>query len=130
MHSLYTMPRAILQCETVGVPAHGVASAARHAEDAFMEHANTETHMDNRTEYWIWFLVMGAVIGWLAGIIMRGRGFGLFGDIVVGVVGAALGGWIANTMGLYASSAFGAFLVALGGAVLLVALTRFVKRLA
>ncbi len=95
-----------------------------------MEHANTETHMDNRTEYWIWFLVMGAVIGWLAGIITRGHGFGIFGDIVVGVVGASLGGWVANAMGLYASSSLGAFLVALAGAVLLVALTRFVKRIA
>jgi uncharacterized membrane protein YeaQ/YmgE (transglycosylase-associated protein family) len=86
--------------------------------------------MESRAEYWIWFLVMGAIVGWLAGIIMRGRGFGLFGDIVVGVVGAALGGWVANTMGLYATSSLGAFLVALGGALLLVALTRFVKRLA
>ncbi len=86
--------------------------------------------MSSNAQYWIWFLVMGAIIGWLAGIIMRGRGFGIFGDIVVGVVGAALGGWVANAMGLYASSSLGVFLVALGGAVLLVALTRFVKRIA
>ncbi len=85
--------------------------------------------MEHRAEYWVWFLLMGAIVGWLAGLIIRGRGFGIFGDIVVGVVGAALGGWVANTMGLYASSSLGAFLVALGGAVLLVALTRFVKRL-
>ncbi len=86
--------------------------------------------MQHSAEYWVWFLVMGGIVGWLAGIIARGRGFGIFGDIVVGVVGAALGGWVANTMGLYASSAFGAFLVALAGAVLLVALTRLVKRIA
>ncbi len=86
--------------------------------------------MQHNAEYWMWFLLMGAIVGWLAGVITRGRGFGIFGDIVVGIVGAALGGWVANAMGLYASSSFGAFLVALTGAVLLVALTRFVKRLA
>ena len=86
--------------------------------------------MQHSAGYWVWFLVMGAIIGWLAGIIIRGRGFGIFGDIVVGVVGAGLGGWVANAMGLYASSSLGVFLVALGGAVLLVALTRFVKRIA
>ena len=86
--------------------------------------------MQHSAGYWVWFLVMGAIVGWLAGIIIRGRGFGIFGDIVVGVVGAGLGGWVANAMGLYASSSLGAFLVALGGAVLLVALTRFVKRIA
>ena len=86
--------------------------------------------MHHNAEYWMWFLLVGAIVGWLAGVITRGRGFGIFGDIVVGIVGAALGGWVANAMGLYASSSFGAFLVALTGAVLLVALTRFVKRLA
>ena len=86
--------------------------------------------MQHNAEYWVWFLVMGAIIGWLAGLITRGRGFGIFGDIVVGIVGAGLGGWMANTIGLYTSSTIGAFLVALTGAVLLVGLTRFVKRAA
>ncbi len=87
--------------------------------------------MENNTVgYWVWFLLIGAVIGWLAGLIVRGRGFGLLGDIVVGIVGAMLGGWIARAMGLYTSSSVGAFLVALAGAVVLVGLTRLVKRMA
>ena len=49
----------------------------------------------NNLGYWIWFLFIGGVIGWLAGLIIRGRGFGILGDIVVGIVGAMLGGWIA-----------------------------------
>jgi uncharacterized membrane protein YeaQ/YmgE (transglycosylase-associated protein family) len=83
---------------------------------------------NNSVGYWVWFLLIGAVIGWLAGLIVRGRGFGLIGDIVVGIVGAMLGGWIARGMGLYTSSSIGAFLVALAGAVVLVVLTRFVVR--
>jgi uncharacterized membrane protein YeaQ/YmgE (transglycosylase-associated protein family) len=86
--------------------------------------------MEHNAQYWVWFLLMGAIVGWLAGYIMKGRGFGIFGNIVVGVVGAALGGWVANGIGLYTSSSIGAFLVALTGAVLLVGLTGFIKRLA
>ncbi len=86
--------------------------------------------MENNTVgYWVWFLFIGGVIGWLAGLIVRGRGFGIIGDIVVGVVGAVLGGWIAGVLGLYTSSSAGTFLVSLAGAVILVGLTRFIKRL-
>ena len=83
---------------------------------------------NNSVGYWVWFLLIGAVIGWLAGLIVRGRGFGLIGDIVVGIVGAMLGGWIARAMGFYTSSSAGAFFVALAGAVVLVGLTRLVVR--
>ena len=82
----------------------------------------------NTLGYWIWFLFIGGVIGWLAGLITRGRGFGVIGDIVVGIVGAILGGWMAGLLGLYSSSSLGAFLMALVGAVVLIGLTRFVKR--
>jgi uncharacterized membrane protein YeaQ/YmgE (transglycosylase-associated protein family) len=85
--------------------------------------------MENNTiGYWVWFLFIGGVIGWLAGIITTGRGFGIIGDILVGIVGAMLGGWMARTMGLSTSSSFGAFLMALVGAVVLVGLTRFIVR--
>ena len=39
------------------------------------------------------FLAIGAVAGWLAGLIMKGGGFGLLGNIVVGIIGAVLGGF-------------------------------------
>ena len=85
--------------------------------------------MENNTiGYWVWFLLIGGVIGWLAGLIIRGRGFGIIGDIVVGIVGAMLGGWMARVLGLYTGSSMGAFLLALVGAVVLVGLTRFVVR--
>ena len=82
----------------------------------------------NTIGYWVWFLFMGGVIGWLAGLIVRGRGFGIIGDIVIGIVGAMFGGWLAGVFGLYAGSPIGAFLMALAGAVVLVGLTRFVER--
>ncbi|PIQ84340.1 MAG: GlsB/YeaQ/YmgE family stress response membrane protein [Candidatus Omnitrophica bacterium CG11_big_fil_rev_8_21_14_0_20_63_9] len=84
--------------------------------------------MEHTAGYWVWFLLIGLVVGWLAGLIMKGRGFGVFGDIAVGVVGALLGGWLAGMIGLYTSSSIGAFLVALAGAVVLVGLIGLVKR--
>jgi len=83
---------------------------------------------NNTVGYWVLYLFTGGVIGWLAGLIIQGRGFGIIPDIVIGIVGAMLGGWIAGVMGLYTSSSAGAFLVALAGAVVLVGLTRFVVR--
>jgi uncharacterized membrane protein YeaQ/YmgE (transglycosylase-associated protein family) len=83
---------------------------------------------DNNLGYWIWFLFIGGVIGWLAGLIIRGRGFGIIGDIVVGVVGAMLGGWMARVLGLYPGNSLGTFLVALVGALVLVGLTRLIVR--
>jgi uncharacterized membrane protein YeaQ/YmgE (transglycosylase-associated protein family) len=83
---------------------------------------------NNSIGYWVWFLFIGGVIGWLAGLIIRGRGFGIIGDIVVGIVGAILGGWIAGAIGLTTGSSAGAFLLALAGALVLVGVTRFIVR--
>jgi uncharacterized membrane protein YeaQ/YmgE (transglycosylase-associated protein family) len=85
--------------------------------------------MDHNTlGYWVWFLFIGGMIGWVAGLIIRGRGFGILGDIVIGIVGAMLGGWMANVLGLSIGSSLGLFLMAVIGAVVLVGLTRFVVR--
>jgi len=82
----------------------------------------------NSLGYWMWFLFIGGVIGWIAGIITRGRGFGIIGDIVIGIVGAMLGGWMADVLGLSIGSTFGEFMMAILGAVILVGVTRFIVR--
>ena len=76
----------------------------------------------------VWFLVVGGLIGWVAGLIIRGRGFGIPMDIVIGIVGASLGGWLAGVLGIYPGTSFGILLVAVVGAVILVGLTRLVVR--
>ena len=40
------------------------------------------------------FIVLGLVAGWLAGMLMRGGGYGIIGDIILGILGALIGGWI------------------------------------
>ena len=45
------------------------------------------------------WIVVGGLAGWLAGNLVKGRGFGCLGNIIVGVVGALIGGWIAQMLG-------------------------------
>lgn len=76
----------------------------------------------------VWFLLIGLAAGWLAGMIMKGGGFGLVGDLVVGVIGALLGGWLFRALGIAAYGMLGALITATVGAVVLIALLRMVRR--
>jgi uncharacterized membrane protein YeaQ/YmgE (transglycosylase-associated protein family) len=76
----------------------------------------------------IW-LVIGAIAGWLAGQIVKGGGFGLVGDIVVGIVGSVIAGWLLPRVGLYIGGGFIADVInAAIGAVVLLLVVRLVKR--
>jgi len=74
------------------------------------------------------FLLVGVAAGWLAGRIMKGGGFGLFGDMIVGVIGAFLGGWLFGLLGISAGGLLGLLVTAFVGAVVLLFLLRLVKR--
>lgn len=72
----------------------------------------------------IWFIVIGAIAGWLAGQFMKGNGFGLFGDIIVGVIGAFIGGYLFRAVGVELGGLIGSLVVAFVGAVLLLFVVR------
>ncbi len=74
------------------------------------------------------FLVIGLVAGWLAGQIMKGRGFGLVGNLVVGVIGAIVGGYIFDLAGIQAGGMIGALAAALVGALILLWVVGLVKK--
>jgi len=74
----------------------------------------------------LWFLFIGLIAGWLAGQIMRGSGFGILGDIIIGVVGAFLGGFVFNLLGLNAHGTIGSIIMATVGAIVLLWLLRVV----
>jgi len=76
----------------------------------------------------VWFLLIGIGAGWLAGKLTRGSGFGLAGDLVVGVIGAFIGGAIFRTFGLAAFGLIGSLVMATVGAVVLVVLVRALKK--
>jgi uncharacterized membrane protein YeaQ/YmgE (transglycosylase-associated protein family) len=76
----------------------------------------------------IWLLI-GAIAGWLAGLIMKGGGFGILGNIVVGIVGAAIAGAILPRIGLYiGGGALGDILNAVIGACILLFVIGLIKR--
>jgi uncharacterized membrane protein YeaQ/YmgE (transglycosylase-associated protein family) len=75
------------------------------------------------------FLVIGLVAGWLAGLIVKGRGFGLVGNLVVGVLGSVAGGLIFQAVGVSEGAGLGgAILVAVIGALVLLFLISLIKR--
>jgi uncharacterized membrane protein YeaQ/YmgE (transglycosylase-associated protein family) len=76
----------------------------------------------------LWFLLIGLIAGWLTGIIMKSGGYGLFGDLVLGVVGAFVGSWLFGLMGIGAGGFIGSVICATVGAILLVFLLRLIKR--
>ncbi|HET7249098.1 MAG TPA: GlsB/YeaQ/YmgE family stress response membrane protein [Gaiellales bacterium] len=76
----------------------------------------------------IYFLLIGLVAGWLAGKVMKGSGYGLIGDLVIGVVGAFLGGWIFGLLHIAAGGLLGLLVTAFVGAVVLVWLLRMIKK--
>ena len=75
------------------------------------------------------WIVVGLIAGWLAGQVMKGGGYGVLVDIVLGILGGILGGWIFNALGIWPGGGMlGAIIVAFVGAVILVAISRAVKR--
>ena len=77
--------------------------------------------------YFIWQVVIGILAGFLAGKIMRGRGYGVLVDLLLGIVGSMLGGLIFSFLGLYSSGIVGELVVATFGAVLLVYIVRRIR---
>ncbi|MFA9442407.1 MAG: GlsB/YeaQ/YmgE family stress response membrane protein [Hyphomicrobium sp.] len=73
-------------------------------------------------------LIVGAIAGWAAGQIVKGYGFGLVGNIVVGVVGAFIGNWLFPQLGLWGADMIGMIISAILGAVILLAVIGLVRR--
>lgn len=75
----------------------------------------------------IW-IISGIVAGWLTGLIMKGKGYGILGDLVLGTLGGVLGGWIFGQIGLSATNWIGNVGVAIVGGVILVVILRVLRR--
>ena len=78
---------------------------------------------------YFWMVLVGMIAGWLAGQFMTGKGFGVVGDILVGVIGALIGGILFEKAGLFSgSSMIGSLIVATTGAIIFLYGLRMVKR--
>jgi uncharacterized membrane protein YeaQ/YmgE (transglycosylase-associated protein family) len=70
------------------------------------------------------WIIIGLIAGWLAGTVSRGRGFGCIANILLGLVGAFLGGWIFMKLGIFGGGLIYSIAAATLGAVILVAIAR------
>ena len=80
------------------------------------------------TENLLLFLVIGIVAGFLAGKIMKGAGFGLVGDLIVGVIGSFIGVWVFGLLGIVSGGILGLLIASVVGALLLLYIIRLAKR--
>ncbi len=77
----------------------------------------------------LYSIIVGIIAGWLAGQFMKGGGYGVLIDLLLGLVGGMLGGWLFGTMGIWPGGGIlGSILVSFVGAVILVAISRALKR--
>jgi len=77
----------------------------------------------------IYSILVGLIAGWLAGQVMKGGGYGVLMDIVLGLLGGIVGGWVFNSLGLWPGGGIvGSIVVSFVGAVILVGITRMLKR--
>jgi uncharacterized membrane protein YeaQ/YmgE (transglycosylase-associated protein family) len=74
------------------------------------------------------FLATGAVAGWLAGMVMKGGGFGLLGNILIGVIGGVIGGFLLRMLAMAAGGIIGSIVLAALGAVALLFLIGLLKK--
>ena len=77
----------------------------------------------------IWTIVVGIIAGWLAGVVMKGGGYGVIWDLIWGIAGAVIGGWLFGYAGASAGGGMiGSIVVATIGAVVLIFISRLLKR--
>jgi len=74
-----------------------------------------------------WILI-GAISGWLAGVLVKGYGFGLIGNIIIGILGAGIAGLLAPSLGIHTESMAGNIVASLLGALVLLLLVGLVRR--
>jgi len=80
------------------------------------------------TEHLLLFLAIGIVAGYLAGKIMKGAGFGLLGDLIIGVIGSFIGVWVLGLLGIVTGGILGLLIASIVGALLLLYIIRLVKK--
>lgn len=74
------------------------------------------------------WIVIGAIAGWLAGLLVKGYGFGLIGNIIIEIIGAAIAGVLAQATGLYTTSTAGNIVASVLGALVLLFCIGLVRR--
>ena len=78
--------------------------------------------------YFLWYLLIGLVAGWLANLIVKGGGSGLIVNIIVGLIGGVLGGWLVSLFGWLPMGTMGSLLTSVLGAIVLLLIVSLFSR--
>ncbi len=76
----------------------------------------------------IYFLLIGLLAGWLAGQIMKGKGFGVAGNLIIGCIGAFIGGFLFSVLGISTHGLLGPLVAAFAGALVLLWTVDLIKK--
>jgi len=76
----------------------------------------------------IMWVLIGLIAGWTAGKMMKGGGYGVMIDTILGMVGAVVGGWLMGLLGIYSGNIIGSIIIATVGAIFLIWLSRILKK--
>ena len=74
------------------------------------------------------FIIIGAIAGWLAGLIMKGGGFGFLINALLGIVGGVVGGWLFGVLGIGMGGSFGPFITSVVGAIVVLFIAGLFKK--
>lgn len=77
---------------------------------------------------WVWFIIIGIAAGWLAGQVMKGSGYGLLGDLIIGAIGGVVGGYVFGLLKIKSVGLLGSLITATVGAILLIVVVRGIRR--
>ena len=77
---------------------------------------------------WLWFIIIGILAGFIAGKLMRGGGFGILVNLIVGIIGAVLGGKIFDLLEISAGGIIGSLVTATVGAIVLLWIVSLFRR--
>lgn len=78
--------------------------------------------------YFLWYLLIGLVAGYVASLIVKGSGSGLIVNLVIGIIGSFIGGWLFGLMGIVAMGTWGSILTSIAGAVVLLLIVSLFTR--
>ena len=79
------------------------------------------------TMFFLWYLLIGLVAGWIANLVVRGHGAGFWINLLVGIVGGLLGGWMFSLFGIFAIGTFGSIVMSVIGAIVLLWIAALIR---
>ena len=84
--------------------------------------------MDPEVYSWLYIIIVGSIAGWIGGQVMKGASYGIIGNIVIGIIGSFIGGWLFDFLKIDTpNNMVGSIITAAAGAIVLLWVAKLVK---